>query len=97
MQPLQIFATSLNFCPLSCNPYLWSQLLWPHVNDASDEGLNDAELGVDTNGDQHEEEDHRPDRAPWQLQHHLQDAYGGGVIDEAKKVVIKMTQKPQGR
>ena len=45
--------------------YLGPQLLGPHVNDASDEGLNDAELGVDADGDEHEEEHHRPHRTPW--------------------------------
>ena len=45
--------------------HLGPQLLGPHVNDASDEGLNDAELGVDADGDEHEEEHHRPHRAPW--------------------------------
>jgi len=46
-------------------------LLGPHVDDAGDEGLDDTELGVDADGDQHEEEHHRPDRPSWQLQHHL--------------------------
>ena len=46
-------------------PYLGPQLLGPHVNDASDEGLNDAELGVDADGDEHEEEHHCPHRATW--------------------------------
>ena len=82
---LKTIFTPLRFGPFF-NPYLWPQLLRPHVNDASDEGLNDAELGVDADGDQHEEEDHRPDGAPWQLQHHLEDDYGDG----AKKVAIKM-------
>ena len=53
--------------------HLGPQLLGPHVDDAGDEGLDDTELGVDADGDQHEEEHHRPDRPSWQLQHHLGD------------------------
>ena len=56
---------------LSDELHLGPQLLGPHVDDAGDEGLDDTELGVDADGDQHEEEHHRPDRPSWQLQHHL--------------------------
>ena len=60
-----------SFFSLSDQLHLWPQLLGPHVDDAGDEGLDDTELGVDADGDQHEEEHHRPDRPSGQLQHHL--------------------------
>ena len=57
--------------------------LWVHVHDASDEALHDAELAVDADHDEHEEEDDGPDTAASHLEHDL----GVGDEDEAGAAV----------
>lgn len=57
--------------------------LWVHVHDASDEALHDAELAVDANHDEHEEEDDSPDTAA----SHLEDDLGVGDEHEARATI----------
>lgn len=46
-----------------------TEKLWPFVNHRSDETFHRTELWVEANQQQHEEEQTRPQRSSWQLQH----------------------------
>ena len=54
-----------------------------HVHNTSDQALHNTELTVNSNDNQHEEEDDSPDTATGHLQHHL----GVGDEDQAGATV----------
>ena len=65
------------------------QSLWVHVHDPCDETLHDAELAVDTDHHEHEEEDDGPDAAA----RHLEDNLGVGDEDEAGPTVDNISDR----